>query len=102
VVTRLHVYKVAVTPGTRVYMDAMVSLPASQHRSTQDLGHRKYEIARNRTRRLIGLAQAGGSRHAGMNAEKRLPSRLESTIYKNLNSIVREELKWVNKRTRVA
>jgi len=41
VVHRLHIYKVAVTPGTRVYMDAMAALPARQHWSTQDLGHRQ-------------------------------------------------------------
>ncbi|MGH6849337.1 MAG: glutathione S-transferase family protein [Methylocella sp.] len=35
VVNRLHVYKVAVTPGTRAYMDAMMALPAWQNWSTQ-------------------------------------------------------------------
>jgi glutathione S-transferase len=35
VVNRLHVYKVAVTPGTRVYMDAMMALPAWQDWSAQ-------------------------------------------------------------------
>jgi glutathione S-transferase len=49
VVNRLHVYKVAVTPGTRVYMDAMMALPAWQNWSVQAQAETwiidKYEIA---------------------------------------------------------
>jgi glutathione S-transferase len=49
VVNRLHVYKVAVTPGTRAYMDAMMALPAWQDWSTQAQAEtwiiEKYEIA---------------------------------------------------------
>ena len=45
----LHVYKVAVTPGTRAYMDAMMALPAWQDWSTQAHAEtwiiEKYEIA---------------------------------------------------------
>jgi glutathione S-transferase len=35
VVNRLHVYKVAVTPGTRAYIDAMMALPVWQDWSAQ-------------------------------------------------------------------
>jgi glutathione S-transferase len=49
VVNRLDVYKVAVTPGTRAYMDAMMALPAWQDWSTQAHAEtwiiEKYEIA---------------------------------------------------------
>ena len=49
VVNRLHVYKVAVTPGTRAYMDAMMALPAWQDWSAQAQAETciidKYEIA---------------------------------------------------------
>jgi glutathione S-transferase len=49
VVNRLHVYKVAVTPGTWAYMDAMMALPAWQDWSTQAHAEtwiiEKYEIA---------------------------------------------------------
>jgi glutathione S-transferase len=49
VVNRLHVYKVAVTPGTRDYMDAMMALPAWQNWSAQAQAETwiidKYEIA---------------------------------------------------------
>jgi glutathione S-transferase len=49
VVNRLHVYKVAVTPGTRAYMDAMMALPAWQDWSAQAQAEtwiiEKYEIA---------------------------------------------------------
>ncbi len=49
VVNRLHVYEVAVTPGTRVYMDAMMALRAWQDWSAQAQAEAwiidKYEIA---------------------------------------------------------
>ena len=49
VVNRLHVYKVAVTPGTPVYVDAMVALLAWQIGATQAQAETwsidKYEIA---------------------------------------------------------
>jgi glutathione S-transferase len=49
VVNRLHVYKVAVTPATRAYMDAMMALPAWQNWSAQAQAETwiidKYEIA---------------------------------------------------------
>jgi len=49
VVNRLHVYKVAVTPRTRAYMDAMMALPAWQNWSAQAQAETwiidKYEIA---------------------------------------------------------
>jgi glutathione S-transferase len=49
VVNRLHVYKVAVTPGTRAYMDVMMALPAWQNWSAQAQAETwiidKYEIA---------------------------------------------------------
>jgi glutathione S-transferase len=49
VVNRLHVYDVAVTPGTRAYMDAMMALPAWQDWSAQAQAEAwivdKYEIA---------------------------------------------------------
>ncbi len=49
VVNRLHVYQVAVTPGTRVYMDAMMALPAWQNWTAQAQAETwiidKYEIA---------------------------------------------------------
>jgi glutathione S-transferase len=49
VVNRLHVYKVAVTPGTRAYMDAMMALPAWKDWSAQAKAETwiidKYEIA---------------------------------------------------------
>jgi glutathione S-transferase len=49
VVNRLHVYKVAVTPGTQAYMDAMMALPAWQDWSAQAQAETwiidKYEIA---------------------------------------------------------
>ena len=45
----VHVYKVAVTPDTRAYMDAMMALPAWQDWSTQAHAEtwiiEKYEIA---------------------------------------------------------
>jgi glutathione S-transferase len=49
VVNRLHGYAVAVTPGTRAYMDAMMALPAWQDWSAQAQAETwiidKYEIA---------------------------------------------------------
>ena len=49
VVNRLHVYDVAVTLGTRAYMDAMMALPAWQDWSAQAQAEAwiidKYEIA---------------------------------------------------------
>ena len=49
VVNRLHVYNVAVTPGTRAYMDAMMALPAWQNWSAQAQAETwvidRYEIA---------------------------------------------------------
>jgi glutathione S-transferase len=49
VVNRLHVYDVAVTPGTRAYMEAMMALPAWQDWSAQAQAETwiidKYEIA---------------------------------------------------------
>ncbi|HEY8031461.1 MAG TPA: glutathione S-transferase family protein [Methylocella sp.] len=49
VVNRLHVYDVAVTPGTRAYMDAMMALPAWQEWRAQAQAETwtidKYEIA---------------------------------------------------------
>jgi glutathione S-transferase len=49
VVNRLYVYKVAVTPGTRAYMGAMMALPAWQDWSAQAKAETwiidKYEIA---------------------------------------------------------
>jgi hypothetical protein len=64
VVNRLHVYKVAVTPGTRAYMDAMMALPAWQDWSAQAQAETciidKYEIASNRIRRRLGFAHEVG------------------------------------------
>jgi glutathione S-transferase len=49
VVNRLHVYDVAVTPGTRAYMEAMMALPAwqtwSAHAQAETWIIDKYEIA---------------------------------------------------------
>jgi glutathione S-transferase len=49
VVNRLHLYNVAVKPGTRAYMDAMMALPAWQDRSARAQAETwiidKYEIA---------------------------------------------------------
>jgi glutathione S-transferase len=49
VVNRLHAYKVAVTPGTRAYMDAIMALSAWQDWSAQAQAETwiidKYEIA---------------------------------------------------------
>jgi glutathione S-transferase len=49
VVNRLHVYNVAVTPGARAYMDAMMALPAWQDWNARAQAETwiidKYEIA---------------------------------------------------------